>query len=449
MASLSADAPPAHEARPLTAAKPKDEAVKRRGTHDQTLHSPNETLEARCRSVISANLERYPANALGILSEEMWDSIVRERNIKTTPNGGTGGLDGTGRLLPAIPDRFMTQVEESNPHFADSAVADRLVWSDCVEYRFRSGGLTRPAVLRMPWPVLVNKLKRSGDTLIELLSSNEPSERNQELFELHVQTLSDSPMNVSLLQASGVGKSVKKFIKTCAKKNSSSLDVHTERITKGSQSAVSPLVQLEQTLQRWKQMAANSGVQIQTSEKDMEDNKETDEQTDMRLAETCQSWRQLFVVLQQREEKRRAEQGERMRKIRSNLASGRPKVIKVRPTKSRHESILEKTPKGTSFFASSSSSAAKSGNAKMQALKKESKIATTLQKSSARPSSKKKHSFGDAVAFASTSKPNSATKRRGGQLVPLGGGKSMRLPTGKRQSKDASTSRPPLDSLTR
>lgn len=279
-------APPAEEARP-TATETK-KRVDKKGAQIRTGHTPNDTLEARCRSVIVANLERYPPQALGILSQDSWDSIVRERNEKTKPSTGTGGLDGTGRLLPAISDRFLAEVE-TIPHFTDSAVADRLAWKDCVEYRFRSGGLTRPAALQNPWPLLVSKLKRSGDTLIELLNAdNKPSDKKQDLLERHVKALSESPMNVSLLQASGAGKSVKKFIKACTKEKPSSLDVHTECATLGSQSV---LAQLEQTLQRWKHMAKNSGVQINTNDGQgtNEDNSH-DDQEDMRLAESCQSW---------------------------------------------------------------------------------------------------------------------------------------------------------------
>jgi len=440
MSSLLRTPPPTQDARP-TAARAK-KGFDKRGAQIRTVHSPSDTLEARCRTVIAANLERYPPEAFGILSEDSWDAIVRERNVKTRPSTGTGGLDGTGRLLPAVSDRFLAQVEETNPHFSDSEVADRLAWKDCVEYRFRSGGLTRPAALQYPWPVLVNRLKRSGEALMELLNAaDKPSDRKQELLEKHVQALSESPMTVSLLQASGVGKSVKKFIKACAKEKPDFLKASckAECGTKGSHSANanaavedSPLSQLEETLQKWKHMAANSGVQITDDRQDNEEESNCDDQEDMRMAESCQSWRELFVALQQREEKRRADQGERMRKIRKNLATGRPRVIKVRPTKSRHDNILDRAEKkGATSFASSSTPAFTSGNAKMKALKKESRIATTLQKSSARPEPKKKHSFGAAVAFATNSKPTGPTKRHAVQGVTLAGGKRMKLPTAK------------------
>jgi hypothetical protein len=401
---------------------------------------PADTLEARCRSVIAANIERYPPEAFAIISEDSWDSIVQERNEKTRPSVGKGGLDGSGRLLPAVSAPFLLQVERLNPHLADSAVADRLAWKDCVEYSFHSGSISRPSALQYPWPLLVRKLTRSGEILMELLSApDEQSDasRNQELFQRHVHALSESPMNVSLLQASGIGKAVKKCVKRCEKGKPETLNVDKELPVRGRhpasvKAAVSPLAMLKETLQRWKRMAANSGVQ--TSSDDAQGNQEdTSDQEDLVLAESCQSWRELYLVLKQREEERRAKQGERMRAIRQNLATGRPKVVKVRAAKSRHDSILDRADKkmsGARFGSSSAPAfAAAGGNAKMRALKKESRIATTLQKSSARPEQKKKASFGAAVAFATTTK---STKRRAGQqVVTMAGGKRMKIPARK------------------
>ena len=413
MASLNS-APPPEDARPLASSvEQKRKFIVKKGAQIRMNHSPRDTLEERCRSVVAAHLERYPPISLGILSQLEWDSVVRERNEKTTPSTGTGGLDGTGRLLPAISDRFLTEVEATHPHFADSSVTDELVWKDCVEYRFHSGGLTRPLALHYPWPILVNKVKRSGDALVGLLKPDKSSESDQTLLARHVRMLSESPMNVSLLQATGVGKSVKKFLKTCTKEKPTLLDVDA-------------VAKLQETLQRWKDMAAHRGVQLNSSDG------EAMEEDDLVLAESCQSWRELFVVLKEREEKRRADQGKRMRAIRNNLATGRPKVIKVRPAKSRHDNILERVEKkkgAASFGSSTTTPAFSSGNAKMKALKKESRIATTLQKSSARPNANMKNSFGAAVAFATNAKPTGHSKRGGaGELVAIGGGKRMKIP---------------------
>jgi hypothetical protein len=199
---------------------------------------------------------------------------------------------------------------------------------------------------------------------------------------------------------------------------------------------LSPLAQLEETLQKWKQMAANNGVQINSEDRQGTDEDGSfDDQEDLRRAESCQSWRELFLVLQQREEKRRANQGARMREIRKNLATGRPKVIKVRPAKSRHDNILDRaekkkqaTGKGYTSSVFSAAPAYASGNKKMEALKKESRIATMSQKSAARPiTSQKKPTFGSAVAFATNPHSISPTKRKG-QVVTLAGGKRMKIP---------------------
>jgi hypothetical protein len=391
-----------------------------------------------------ANLERYPVEAFGILSDGSWESIVRLRHEKTTPSIGTGGLDGTGRLLPAISDRFLTAVELANKHLSGSTIVDQLAWKDCVQYRFRADGLTRPTALKSPWPVLVNTLKHSGEILLELLDVEKPDDAMQELLEHQIQVLSESPMSVSLLQASGVGKSVKKFVKACAK-GQCSLDVSTERPRRGSQSSknkpvMSPLSQLEQTLQRWKDVAANSGVQINSDDRERaEDGKDLDDQEDLRLAESCQSWKDLFLVLQQREEERRASQGARMREIRKNLATGRPRVIKVRPTKSRYDTLLDRTEQKK--VASCSSIVTTRGNTKFKALRKESAVAAKLQKSSARPTPKVAPSFGSAVAFASTTQA-SATKRKTGNVVSLAGGKQMKPPFSKVAKGPTSLSKP-------
>jgi hypothetical protein len=379
-----------------------------------------------------ANLERYPVEAFGILSDDSWESIVRLRHEKSTPTVGTGGLDGTGRLLPAISDRFLTAVERANKHLSGSAIVDNLAWKDCVEYRFKAGGLTRPAALNSPWPVVINTLKDSGDTLLELLNVEKPDDATQEILERQIQLLSESPMSVSLLQASGVGKSVTKFVKACTK-GQCTLDVLMERPKRGSLSSkhkpiMSPLSQLEVTLQRWKEMAAKSGVQSNSTEQE-EEGKDLEDHVDLRLAESCQSWRDLFSVLQQRAEERRASQGARMREIRKNLATGRPRIIKVRQTKSRHDSIIDRAEQKK--VAIRSPVTGSRGSTKFKALQKESAVAAKLQKSSVRPANSNPPStFGSAVAFATTTKSN-ATKRKTGSAISLAGGKQTKPPFSK------------------
>jgi hypothetical protein len=421
--------PPDHDARPVSQGK---KEAARKVSRLSTDHSPCDTLEARCRSVVVAHLERYPVEAFSILPDDSWESIVQLRHDKTTPTVGTGGLDGTGRLLPAISDRFLTAVELANKHLSGSTVVDKLAWKDCVEYRFKAGGLTRPAALNSPWPVVIDSLKDSGDTLLKLLNVEQPDDATQEVLERQIQLLSESPMSVSLLQASGVGKSVKKFVKACVK-GQCSLDVLMERPQRGSLSSLnkpnmSPLSQLEETLQRWKDVAANSGVQVNSTER-AEEGKDLEDQVDLRLAESCQSWRDLFSVLQQRTDERRASQGARMREIRKNLATGRPRVIKVRPTKSRHDNIIDRAEQKK--VAPRSPVTGAGGSTKLKALRKESAIATKLQKASVRPANSNRAStFGSAVAFASKTKSNAA-KRKTGSTISLAGGKQMKPPYSK------------------
>ena len=101
------------------------------------------------------------------------------------------------------------------------------------------------------------------------------------------------------------------------------------------------------------------------------------------------------------------------------LAKNRPKLVKVRPAASSiQQGVLEKAAKLPR----------PSGNRKVSKLRNEAMIQTTrLQK---RPN--KKASFGDAVAFASTSAKGASHKRKKlGGTVQLGEGKRMKIPNGR------------------
>lgn len=52
------------------------------------------SLVSLCRSVVVANLERYPPETFGICDEEEWIAIVKLRHNSTRPKEGQGGLDG-------------------------------------------------------------------------------------------------------------------------------------------------------------------------------------------------------------------------------------------------------------------------------------------------------------------------------------------------------------------
>ncbi len=176
--------------------------------------NPNDcSLIALYPSVISANLERYPPDSLGLVSEMEWESIIRLRHKRTSPKAGSGGLDGTGRIAPALSDRFLSEVEQANPQIAESAVVDQLVWKDCVEYKFKLGGMTRPKTLTYPWPILMEKIRRTGDALASMMEKD-ASERDEASVGRAMDKLTQFPMNIALLKATGIGKSIKKIIKS-------------------------------------------------------------------------------------------------------------------------------------------------------------------------------------------------------------------------------------------
>lgn len=258
-------------------------------------HHAKTSLVALCRAVVTTNLERYPPESFGICDPDEWQAIVRLRHASTQPKRVIGaavtGLDGTGRLVPAVAEKLLHAIEECNPHLSDCPVADTLMWKDCVEYRFRRGaGLTRPTALHLPWPLLVHELQVQANHL--MTSSASPTVDIQEVINI----LRAAPMNVALLKDSGVGKTVKKAIKK----------VDAEWKT-----------QLEDLLSVWMEMAATDGVVSSNTQTKHDDTT----QEDLELAETCHSWRQLFAVLKHRNEELRTTQGKRMREIRNNVCS--------------------------------------------------------------------------------------------------------------------------------
>jgi hypothetical protein len=277
------------------------------------------TLVDLCRIVITTNLERYPPEAFGVCDCDEWQAIIRLRHARTQPKrrwcGGNtthgarpsctqsasssenGGIDGTGRMVPAVSDKVIFAIEACNPHLSESPVVDTLVWKDCVEYKFRRGGcgallITRPMALYQPWPLFVQELHNHASHLVASSDSIDEA----------IDALRRTPMNVALLKDSGVGKLVKKAVKLVGLKH------------KG---------QLESLLKSWMDMAANDGVLIganvsNASEKAPKQDEATT-RADLAVAETCHSWRQLFLALQQRNEEIINSQGKRMREIRRNV----------------------------------------------------------------------------------------------------------------------------------
>mmetsp|Transcript_11425 Transcript_11425/g.18977 ORF Transcript_11425/g.18977 Transcript_11425/m.18977 type:complete len:459 (+) Transcript_11425:94-1470(+) len=396
------------------------------------------TLEYRCRAVVVAHLERYPAHVMGALSEHAWDSIIEMRHERTAPNKGK-------RRTPAMTQLFLAGVEEENPHLAESTVADKLVWKDCVEFKFPKNGLARPRGLLFPWPILVQRITKAGTDLLDLYraaddekdNNDEASEKEKYLLERAVQTLTDTPINVSLLQQSGIGKTVKKFIKVSSskkKKKARKLGGFTERritsCTKMNDKVQSPLDQLEELLQTWKAVAAKSGVAIQAQDRKRASTNDADDDAatiakDLDRAErVCRTWRELFHCLQRRETKRREKQGAKMRENRERRARDQPRVVKVRPAKAKHEAILNR-PMGSKFGVGSVASLPKN---RMMLLREESKVAATWQKGGANASGGGS-SFGNAVAFAAVGKSAKRLTPGKTKTMTLAGGKRMRVPT--------------------
>jgi len=422
-----------------------------------TQNIANVSLAALCRNVIVSNLERYPPDAFGVCSEDEFEKLIRIRHEKTQPKsggaaGGTtttaivagagaggGGLDGTGRMAPAVSEKFLKEVEDCNPHLSESAVSDLLVWKDCVEYRFRRGGLARPRALVAPWPALVGQVSGAADALLRGGIDADGAQR-------HVDVLVRAPMSVALLKATGAGKTVKKALKA-ASSNREGVR-RTDRYDT-----------LDRLLTAWMELAAQSGVEMTTAKKPPSPPPSKslaagsssspssvavtsppsfqEDAADLKVAENCKDWRSLFDALKQREELRRSKQGKRMRETRKKLASVRPKVVKVRPTPAKYSKILSRPDerKKASWGGGGGSQqqqqySSQQGN-KMAQLRHEAAVVATRQRTDPSKPTKRAAGFGAAVAFASSSKQRGATKSSPVQSttqVNLSGKKIMKVP---------------------
>ena len=497
------------------------------------------TLSDLCLETIAGSLEKFPPHCFSLLAEFEWDEIIRKKHRNTSPGQNksgsakisapvvlSGGLDGRGRTIPAVAHKFMREVEEANPHLSQSAVSDELVWRDCVEYKFRSGGISRPHVFQYPWPLLVEKLKSRKDDLLHVLTPppsgpdeegcSEASIRQQREDRMmrSIRFLGNSVMSIDLLAQSGCGKAVKRFVKECKK---------VVATTDGGKSIprwmpdilaprpnlrlLSPVEYLDKLLSSWKALASSSGVEVTTTSantntKSSSSNDETTDMTifppelfsgqnkrtsdeqhreDIALAMTCRQWRQIFQTLSDREAAKIARHGEKMRRLREDLHSDRPKIGQVgiksaatnsnRKTttmsrQSRQEEILNKS-RGTraKMTAAATGRSSNSGTAKIKALRQEVKmkrsrqgaVGSGMQRSSTAPpmrrtgeSKPKNMSFGASVAaFAASSSstasagaasssrrtPNSSSSATRGMVgsvssrqVELSGGRRMGLP---------------------
>lgn len=431
------------------------------------------SLVARCRAVVVANLERYPPESLGMLAENDWEDLVQSRHRKTAPQKGTGGLDGTGRRTPALSERFLSEVEGTNPHLAESNLADELLWRDIVEYRFNREGLTRPRALLLPWPVLVKQIADLADIFSDCKKKEEEADGAGELLELTpvesravinaTINLTDSPMNLALLKDSGIGKALKKLIKASSNRSQKSvlkrlkMPISSAAAKEEGAKELSVLKQLERLLQSWVDLAASLGVAISSSPKKKMKGTEAAEQLrkdeeDLQRAEKCQTWRQLFAVLSERTDQRRHNLGMKMRANRKKENAMRPQIVKVRPTNPRREKILDKSgTASTPTWQRGGSTVASHGGKKIFELRKEAAIQSARQKTSLGAINKASSGFGSAVAFAAKPKMtpqqrmkqqdlksqqklhqqklnSNNRKRKAAPVVSLGNGKRMAVP---------------------
>ena len=390
-----------------------------------------------CRLCISSKVDRFPPEALSILDEADWDLIVQLRHRNTTPKVGNGGLDGTGRLHPSIPEKVLLHIEEQNPHLQKSDAADKLVWKDIVEYKFRKNvSSVRPKGLYEPWPILVRRIVEAGEALtaipkIEL--DRNVTRRDVDPLIAATMVLDETAMNLDLLKATGIGKTVKKFLKLFHRdplnESVTSFLTSKNRFQPGNLSIIQ---KLEEILKRWMDMASQSGVKMDnvsaaTSSKNNQP-KINDDDRYLQMAKTCRSWRELYVTIKKFDENRRTEQGEKMRARRDRLDSIRPKIVKVRMKK---HAIEEKRQAACSASSSPMSKSA----SKIQKLRQEASIATMRQQRQGGGRS----NFSSAVASAQITNASKNLKRNRQSGIPtptksisLGNGKSMRVPDVKR-----------------
>ena len=400
-------------------------------------------LEELCTNVVVKELERYPAAALGILDEYQWEKILLLRHRKTKPLRGTGGIDGKGRLHPCVTDKFLLEVEEVNPHLNQSKLADRYIWKDIVEYKFKKDGLSRPKGLLYPWPVLMKQVEDSerafSDCIRVLVDGAGGKDDNEDKIMACVlnaiKFLSESPMDLNLLKSSGLGKKVKKFLN-----KSTRLDFLDEPYvwSSGKDVRKTPRTTLAATLQSWKDMAADCGVKMNDNETRSGGQKRCamsiSTSSMLSAAKKCDSWRSLYRTLKAHDEERRFRQGEKMRERRRRLDTVRPKIVKVRPASTKQDKMLNRSSFGSGYNPFEKTTP--SGSAKMRQLRMEAKVTSTRrQPPISNPVARKQTSgFGAAVAFASTGKKVVGRRKTAPptKKVILAGGKRIEVPDAKK-----------------
>jgi hypothetical protein len=445
---------------------------------------PFETLVTKCRKIIASNLDRYPAETIGSLSEIEWEEVVRTKYEMTAPKVKAQKIKGShllsdGRKTPLFADKFIKEMEEKNQHFQTSVVIDDLVWRDCVDYKFKKGGTSRPNIFREPWNMQVETLKsivqEIGDMSLKRnisssdgnSSSSSTALPNRRIAAI-VQELQITPMTVPLLSASGIGKGVKKLIKRLRAFDAAANDETTNFKELSTE--------LETLLQNWRVMASANGVAMSASSSKSRSNKNSesasisggksrhtsDEQhaEDVIVIEKCSQWRDLFKALVAREQKLIKSHGAKMREIRKNLEVGRPKISAA---KTRNREGKRRTLNESGGFQSPSVGAQPR---KLMKLRQDFRDQNTKIKggkayggtSSARISPIPSSSFGSSVSSAMTkggkrkaqmltSSHNKHGRRATNGIarsmikreVVLQNGKSMKMPKGKMQKVRRST----------
>ncbi len=421
------------------------------------------TLTSLCQQIIAKNLERYPPEGFCSLSEGEWDSILRLKYKMTDPKIKTvnGGVLSGGRSKPMINDKEIQEIESQNPMLANSNVADLLVWKDCVNFRFKAEGSSRPRIMRLPWGVQVSNMQQISNDLPLLLK--EPLEEEEvdddktirlkrtAKLRSNIRELIKSPMNIPLLSESTIGKAVKKFIKGC-KRYGSSLpewipDFHGIYDTPNpTYRGKSLLDQMETLLNEWKKLASSTGAS--TCQGRHRNTSEDQHLKDLETIQQCSGWRQLFAALGEREQLIIKSRGAKMRRIRDDLESDRHKIQSTKTKQMGNRKLGNRLLYGDEPNSAGGRSAAGSSLSGRGGLSKLGKLRQASNAQHARVTGKavaKVSTFGCSVASNSGQKRNPTGTGRGStpafssrsaknkRHFPLGGGKQLTLPKKKRK----------------
>jgi len=336
------------------------------------------TLSSMCVKVIGTKIDKIDPILLQALSEYEWESVVRfkcETISKSKSNASKRKMSGNYGKLPAINEKVVKEIEEKNPHLRSSKVVDELIWQDCVEYHFARDGNSRPTILYLPWPKLVETYEKLGIAMLDLLkkpctSKAEDSLNRTRKLEKCITRLYIAPMCVPLLAQSRIGKNVADFVKQSRKifpkgKNLEDCEVpdhfpslcserwplqpnvialHSDRhsATQKSSELSSSLAALEKLLLGWKGMAKKAGIKMKNSSENQrpqdlsnsctgQDSVTSGKQhkQDIADAQKCNEWRELHVLLLKRKQIMTASNSARYKKILDNECSNKLTTAKT------------------------------------------------------------------------------------------------------------------------